>query len=127
MSDATMSNEAASPDKAVAASDEYLPKPYAGGSAMLDASIAVSEQAPPEGTPVEEPIATNTPEQRSGEAKTARASGIAGAFEAEAGQNRDGQVSLQNNPDVPGVGMQGSLPDTDPVQLPNDPETNLPT
>ena len=126
MSDATMSNEAASPDKAVAASDEYLPKPYAGGSAMLDASIVVSEQGTPEGIPVEEPIATNTPEQRSDEARIAGASGVAGAFEAEGEQEGDGQVSLQNNPDVPDGGMQGSLPDTDLIQLPNDPETNTP-
>ncbi|ARV57498.1 hypothetical protein BZZ01_01595 [Nostocales cyanobacterium HT-58-2] len=36
-----------------------------------------------------------------------------------------GSVNLQNNPDLPSEQMQGNLPDTDPIEMPIDPETNL--
>jgi hypothetical protein len=37
-----------------------------------------------------------------------------------------GVVNLHNNPDVPGSDAQGTLPDTDPIKLPIDPDTNHP-
>ncbi len=37
-----------------------------------------------------------------------------------------GHINLQHDPDVPEPEMSGNLPDTDPVGLPIDPETNLP-
>ena len=41
-------------------------------------------------------------------------------------QSEKGRVNLHNNPDVPGSDAQGTLPDTDPIKLPIDSDTNHP-
>ncbi len=96
----------------------------ASGSAMLDARAAVGE-AQPEGDPVEYPIATNfSTASASGDAKTADVATVSGPFTADQSSER-GQVKLQNNPDTPGEGGQGTLPNTDPIGMPLDPDTNI--
>ena len=74
------------------------------------------------------PIASNfsSTTGTTGDAKTAGASTIAGSYLADGEQSEKGVVNLHNNPDVPSSDAQGTLPDTDPIKLPIDPDTNHP-
>ncbi|MBD1917845.1 MULTISPECIES: hypothetical protein [Cyanophyceae] len=126
MSEPTLSNQQTNPDQAVISSEQAQPMAptNASGSAMLDAHAAVGE-AQPEGDPVEYPVATNfSTASASGDAKTADVATVSGTFTADQASEQ-GQVNLQNNPDTPGEGMQGTLPNTDPVGMPLDPDTNI--
>ena len=101
--------------------------PNAGGSAVLDGNIAAGTSTNPEGEAIANPIATNfSSETGQADAKTAEASSIAGPYSADGEQSEKGRVNLHNNPDVPGSDAQGTLPDTDPIKLPIDSDTNHP-
>ncbi|MBD2106873.1 MULTISPECIES: hypothetical protein [unclassified Nodosilinea] len=126
MSEPTLSNQQTNPDQAVIASEhaQLMAPTNASGSAMLDAHAAAGE-AQPEGDPVESPIATNfSTASTSGDAKTADVATVSGPSTVDQ-SSEQGQVNLQNNPDIPGEGMQGTLPNTDPIGIPLDPDTNL--
>lgn len=126
MNEPALSDQQTNPDQAVISSEQTQPmaSQNVSGSAMLDARAAAGE-AQPEGDPVEYPIATNfsTASTPVG-GKTADVATVSGPFAADQATDK-GQVNLQNNPDIPGDEMQGTLPNTDPVSLPLDPDTNL--
>lgn len=126
MNDPSLSDAATTPDRSVVASEQAKPLTPSNvqGSAMLDAQIAAGGNQP-EGDPTNAPIATNfSRETTTGDAKTAGASTIMGPY-SEQQPSEKGRVNLQNNPDVPNNEIQGSLPNTDPIGMPIDPETNL--
>lgn len=126
MNEPALSDQQTNPDQVVISSEQAQPMAptNASGSAMLDARAAAGE-AQPEGDPVEYPIATNfsTASTPVG-GKTADVATISGPFAVDQDLDK-GQVNLQNNPDVPDGDMQGTLPNTDPVGMPLDPDTNL--
>lgn len=126
MNEPALSDQQTNPDQAVISSEQAQPMApqNVSGSAMLDARAEAGE-AQPEGDPVDYPIATNfsTASTPVG-GKTADVATISGPFAADQEADK-GQVNLQNNPDVPGDEVQGTLPNTDPVTLPLDPDTNL--
>ena len=130
MSDASMPNQASEPNQEVGASQQaqVFAPPNAGGSAALDGNIAAGVSTNPEGEAIAHPIASNfsSATGTTGDAKTAGASTIAGSYSADGEQSEKGVVNLHNNPDVPGSDAQGTLPDTDPIKLPLDPDTNHP-
>lgn len=126
MNDPSLSDQANSPDRAVVASEQAQPLTPTNvqGSAMLDAHIAAGGNQP-EGQPIDAPIATNFSKDTStGDAKTAGASTMMGAYSDEQPSEK-GRVNLQNNPDVPSDEIQGTMPNTDPIGMPIDPDTNL--
>ncbi len=130
MSNASMPNQASEPNQEVGASQQaqvFAPSD-AGGSAVLDATIAAGTSTNPEGEAIAHPIASNfsSTTGTTGDAKTAGASTIAGSYAADGEHSEKGRVNLHNNPDVPGSDAQGTLPDTDPIQRPIDPEVNHP-
>lgn len=128
MSDPSLSDQATTPDQSVVASEQAQPLTSTNvqGSAMLDAQVAAGENQP-EGDPIAYPIATNfSGATATGDSKTAGASGVMGSFSTDEPSSEKGSVNLQNNPDVPNAQMQGTLPNTDPIGMPIDPETNLP-
>jgi hypothetical protein len=128
MNDPSLSDSATTPDRSTVASDQAQPLTPSNvqGSAMLDAQIAVGGNQP-EGEPTNAPIATNfSGATATGDSKTAGASGVMGSFSTDEPSSEKGSVNLQNNPDVPNAQMQGTLPNTDPIGMPIDPETNLP-
>jgi len=121
MSNASMPNQATEPNQEVGASQqgEAFAPPSPGGSAVLDANIAAGVSTNPEGEAIAHPIASNFSSQNGqADAKTAGASTIAGSYSADGEQTQKGQVNLHNNPDVPNSDAQGTLPDTDPIELP---------
>jgi len=125
--DPSLSNPATNPDQSTVASQQAQPltQTNVAGSAMLDAKAAVGGQDP-EGDPTNYPIATNfTTADATGDAKTAGASGTMGPYSKDEPVSEKGSVNLHNNPDIPSDQMQGTLPNTDPVGMPIDPETNL--
>lgn len=129
MTDASMPNQAAEPDRDMASSQQAQMQapPNPGGSAMLDANIAASESTHPEAEALDDPIATNfSSETTSGDAKTADASTLDSPYSAEQDQSEKGAVHLQNNPNPPDSTIQGELPDTDPTSLPLESDVNLP-
>ena len=77
------------------------------------------------------PIATNFSQaDATGDPKLAGASGEMGAISNDDQSAEKGSIKLQNNPDVPSQhadSASGKLPDTDPMVVPLDPETNLPS
>jgi hypothetical protein len=104
MTDASMSNQAAEPDRDVASSQQAQVQapPNPGGSAMLDANIAASESTGLEAEALDNPIATNfSSKPATGDAKTAGASTLASPDSAEQEQSEKGTVHLQNNPNPP--------------------------
>ncbi|HEY9761665.1 MAG TPA: hypothetical protein V6D07_04020, partial [Trichocoleus sp.] len=123
MNEPALSDQQTNPNQAVISSEQTQPmaSQNVSGSAMLDARAAAGE-AQPEGDPVEYPIATNfsTASTPVG-GKTADVATVSGPFAADQATDK-GQVNLQNNPDIPGDEMQGTLPNTDPVSLPLDPD-----
>ncbi|MEP0751596.1 hypothetical protein NDA03_05125 [Trichocoleus sp. Lan] len=125
-----MPNQAREPNQEVGASQQAQVFAFsdAGGSAVLDANIAAGVSTNPEGETIAHPIASNfsSTTRTTGDAKTAGAATIAGSYAADGEQSEKGRVNLHNNPDVPGSDAQGTLPDTDPIQLPLDPEVNHP-
>ncbi len=128
MSDPSLSDQATNPDQSVVASEQAQPLTSTNvqGSAMLDAQVAARGNQP-EGDPTAYPIATNfSGATATGDAKTAGASGVMGSFSTNEQSAEKGSVNLQNNPDVPNAQMQGTLPNTDPIGMPINPETNLP-
>lgn len=127
MNDPSLSDPATTPDKSVVASEQAQPLTSSNvqGSAMLDANIAAGENQP-EGDPTNFPIATNfSKATATGDPKTAGASTVIGPYSTDEQSSDKGYVNLQNNPDVPNDQMQGTLPNTDPIGMPIDPETNL--
>jgi len=125
--DPSLSNPATTPDQSAVASQQAQPNTptNVAGSAMLDAKAAAGGQEP-EGDPTNYPIATNfTTDDTTGDAKTAGASSMMGAYSQDEPISEKGSVNLHNNPDIPSDQMSGSLPNTDPVGMPIDPETNL--
>ena len=128
MSDPSLSDQATTPDQSVVASEQAQPLTSTNvqGSAMLDAQVAARGNQP-EGDPIAYLIATNfSGATATGDSKTAGASGVMGSFSTDEPSSEKGSVNLQNNPDVPNAQMQGTLPNTDPIGMPIDPETNLP-
>jgi hypothetical protein len=131
MSEPSLSDKATNPDQSVVASEQAQPltPPNVQGSALLDSQAKAGENQPT-GEPIDAPIATNASSATAtGDPKTAGVSGEMGAFSGGASSPEKGAVNLQNNPDVPGDRAnysQGRLPDTDSVEVPIDPETNLP-
>ncbi|KAF3886826.1 MULTISPECIES: hypothetical protein [Nostocales] len=128
MSDASMPNQATEPDQNIASSQQAQQQapPNAGGSALLDANIAAGVSTNPQGEVLADPIATNfSSATRTGNAKTADVSTVAGPYSGDLEQSEKGSVHLQNNPDLPDTNVPGRLPDTDQIGLPIDPETNL--
>ncbi|MBW4562770.1 MAG: hypothetical protein KME32_16800 [Mojavia pulchra JT2-VF2] len=126
--DPSLSNPAITPDQSTVASQQAQPHTptNVAGSAMLDAQAAAGGNEP-EGDPTNFPIATNFPKAGvSGDPKTAGASTIMGPDSTDEQNSEKGSVNLQNNPDIPSDEMQGTLPNTDPVGMPIDPETNFP-
>lgn len=126
MNDPSLSEQATTTDRSAVASEQAQPLTPSNvqGSAMLDAHIAAGGNQP-EGEPTNAPIATNFSEETSrGDAKTAGASGMMGPY-SDQQPSEKGRVNLQNNPDVPSDEIQGTLPNTDPIGMPLDPETNL--
>jgi hypothetical protein len=126
MSDPSLSDQATNPDQSVVASEQTQPLTSTNvqGSAMLDAQVAAGNQ--PEGDPIAYPIATNfSGGTATGDAKTAGASTVMGPYSTNEQSSEKGSVNLHNNPDVPNAQMQGTLPNTDPIGMPIDPETNL--
>ena len=126
MNDPSLSDQATSPDQSVVASQQDQPHSSSNvaGSAMLDAQATAGNQ--PEGEPITEAIATNfSGGAATGDAKTAEASSVMGPYSTDQQSSEKGSVNLQNNPDVPNAQMQGTLPITDPIGMPIDPETNL--
>lgn len=117
-------NEANETNPEVAAPQEIQPETlsHANGSATLDAEAAST--AHPTGEPIAEPVATNF-SARTGETKTADASTHAGSS-SEEGEPQAGRVHLQNNPDAPDPNRQETLPTVNPIELPIDPDVNLP-
>lgn len=131
MTDASTPKQASEPNQNITAAQQsqvYAP-PDPGGSAMLDANITAGETTNPEAEEFADPIATNfSTANPVGDPKTAGASGEMGAFSTDTPSTEKGAVNLHNNPN-PGDrdhSLQGTLPDTDPMTLPSDPETNLP-
>lgn len=128
MSDASMPNQATEPDQDTAASQQaqlHAP-PNLGGSAVLDANIAAGESTNPEGEALTDPIASNfSSATGTRDAKTADVSTVAGPYSA-GGDKSERDVHLQNDPNPPGNTLEGTLPDTDLIKLPLDPDTNLP-
>jgi len=128
MTDPSLSDPAATPDRAVIASEEARPQAptNVAGSAMLDAQVAAGGTQP-QGEPVDAPIATNFSGATTvGDPQTAGVTTSHGVGTSEEPSLEQGRVNLQHDPDVPEPEMSGNLPDTDPVGLPIDPETNLP-
>lgn len=131
MSEPSLSDPSTNPDQSVVASQQAQPltPQNVQGSAMLDADIEAGNTQP-EGEPISAPIATNfSGSTATGDPKTAGASGEMGAFSSDSSSAEKGTVHLHNNPDVPGDredSLAGTLPDTDPIGLPTDPDTNLP-
>ena len=125
MTQPNLSDQQTNPDQAVASSEQAQPMAptQASGSAMIDAHAAAgADQA--QGDPVEHPIATNFSNATAvGDAKTADVAAANGPFEADQATEK-GKVNLHNNPDTPNSDLQASLPNTDPVSLPIDPNTN---
>lgn len=130
MTDASTPKKASEPNRDIVSSDQaqiYAP-PTPGGSTQLDANIAASESTNPNQATLTDPIATNfSSETATRESKTAGAEVIAGPYSAEQEQREKGAVHLQNNPNPPDAQVQGTLPDTDPISLPLEPDVNLPT
>jgi hypothetical protein len=130
MSEPSLSDQATNPDQSVVASQQAQPltSQNAQGSAMLDADREAGGSQP-QGEPIAAPIATNTSTASgTGDPKTAGVASEMGAFSTNNPAEK-GAVNLHNNPDVPGNrdnSLSGTLPDTDPVKMPTDPETNLP-
>lgn len=130
MSDPSLSDQAANPDQAVVASQQAQPltPQNVQGSAMLDAQ-AKARGNQPEGEPISAPIATNfSGATGTGEPKTAGVAGEMGAFSTNQAPAEKGVVNLHNNPDVPSDredSLQGKLPDSDPIEMPINPDTNL--
>jgi hypothetical protein len=125
--DPSLSNPVISPDRSVVASGQAQPNTptNVAGSAMLDAQAAIGGNEP-EGDPTNFPIATNfTKADASGDPKTAGASTIMGPYSTDEQVSEKGSINLQNNPDIPSDRIQGTLPNTDPIGMPIDPETNL--
>lgn len=126
MSDASMPDRAAKPEREVDASEQsqFHAPPNASGSSLLDANIAAGANTNPEGEAIDNPIATNfSSTTGTGDDKTADAATIAGSYSARE-QSEKGSVNLHNNPDVPSSDMQGTLPNTDPIGLPIDTDVN---
>ncbi|MBD3884053.1 hypothetical protein IFO70_20095 [Phormidium tenue FACHB-886] len=127
MTDTSMPNQAAEPDQDIASSQQaqlYAP-PNAGGSALLDANLAAGETTNPKSEKFDDPIATNfSSGTGTGDVKTADASTVAGAYSADSDQSEEGTVHLQNSPNLPGSDP-GTLPDTDQIALPINPDVNL--
>jgi hypothetical protein len=72
------------------------------------------------------PIATNVSSATgTNDAKTAEVSTVAGPYSGDGKQLEKGSVHLQNNPDVPNINVQETLPNTDQIEIPIDPDTNL--
>jgi hypothetical protein len=128
MSDASMPNQASKPDRNIASSQQaqlHAP-PNAGGSALLDANIAAGVSANPQGEAISDPIATNfSSATGTGDNKTAEVSTVAESYSGDEEQSEKGSVHLQNNSNIPDTSLQGTLPDTDSIQLPIDSDTNL--
>ncbi|MUG98820.1 hypothetical protein F7734_43620 [Scytonema sp. UIC 10036] len=128
MNDASMPNQATEPDQNMASSQQaqlHAP-PNAGGSGMLDANIAAGVSTNPQGEVLDDPIATNfSSATGTGDAKSAEVSTVAGPYSSDREQSEKGSVNFQNNPDIPDTHVPGTLPDTDEIGLPIDPETNL--
>ena len=131
MSDPSLSEQSTNPDQSVVASQQAQSlTPQTGqGSAMLDADVAAGgNQAA--GEPIDAPIATNfSTASGTGDPKTAGVSGEMGPFSTQDASAEKGAVNLHNNPDVPGdrgESPQGKLPNTDPIGMPIDPNTNQP-
>jgi hypothetical protein len=126
MNNPSLSDQATTPDQAVVAPEETQPHTptNVSGSAMLDAHVETGG-AQPEGDPIAAPIATNfSAAGAAGDAKTATASVTSEPLSAGQEQSEAGQVHLRSNPDVANDQMQGTLPNTDPIGMPIDPDTN---
>ncbi|RUR76720.1 hypothetical protein ACF3DV_06900 [Chlorogloeopsis fritschii PCC 9212] len=129
MSDPSLSDQATTPDQSVVASEQAQPltDTNVAGSAMLDANVAAGETTNPQGEAIANPIATNFSEATAtGDPKIAGVSSTTGPNTTNEQPSEKGVVNLQNNPDIPNEQMQGTLPNTDPIEMPTDPETNLP-
>ena len=131
MNDLSLSEQATNPDQAVVATDQAQPSMSHDNQrgVMLDADREAGGNQP-QGEPANVPIATNfSSTTTDGDPKLAGASGEMGAFSGDQQSAEEGSVQLQSNPDVPSDqqdSLEGTLPDTDPMVLPNNPETNLP-
>lgn len=131
MSDPSLSDPATTPDQSVVSSDQAQPliPQNVQGSAMLDADVEARGHQP-EGKPIHAPIATNfSSATGTGDPKIAGAAGEMGAFSNPERSPETGSVNLHNNPDVPSDrsdSLQGTVPDSDPIGMPTDPDTNLP-
>jgi hypothetical protein len=131
MNDPSLSEQATTPDQSVVAADQAQPSMSQDNQrgVLLDADREVGGNQL-QGEPANAPIATNFSSATAvGDAKLAGASGEMGAFSGNQQSAETGSVQLQNNPDVPSDrqdSLEGVLPDTDPMVLPNNPETNLP-
>jgi hypothetical protein len=80
----------------------------------------------PQGEAISDPIATNfSSATGTGDNKTAEVSTVAESYSGDEEQSEKGSVHLQNNSNIPDTSLQGTLPDTDSIQLPIDSDTNL--
>ncbi|MBD2196832.1 MULTISPECIES: hypothetical protein [Calothrix] len=126
--DQSLSNPAIDPEKSVVTSQEAQPHIPANvaGSAMLDAQV-VAGRNEPEGDPINYPIATNfVKADATGDPKTAGSASMMGTYSPDEPVSEKGSVNLHNNPEIPSEQMQGTLPNTDPIGMPIDSETNFP-
>ena len=122
-----MPNQVSESEPEVGASGQaqlYAPS-NASGSTVLDANIAARASTNPEGFAIANPITTNfSSGTGTGNAKTADASTVAEPNSADSKQLEKGTVHLQNNLDLADSDIQGTLPDTDPIELPLDTDVN---
>lgn len=128
MNDPSLSDQATTTDRSTVASEQAQPltPKNVQGSAMLDAHIAAGGNQP-QGDPANYPIATNFSTQTTtGDSQTDGASTIT-ELSSEQQPSQKGRVNLQNNPDVPNDEIQGTLPNTDLIGMPLNPDTNLPS